>query len=367
MRTPLTFLASSDPKLRLMLGYWAGTCLFYLGGMVILWIAVERIGLTRQAAEWLTSVGAGGMALSYLILRMSKRLGIAPWKLAIGQALYALACNIILYSVMGPIRGAALMVLLVVIVFCTFSLSPRQTVALFGVTVVALGATMLWMVRQNPVAYPPAVEALHFAIAFLSLTSVTALTAVMSGLRNRLKHQKHELQAALATIRQLATMDELTSLANRRHMNDVLKAEEKRVNVTNGAVCIALLDIDLFKSVNDRFGHAGGDQVLRAFADTARAELRAADVLARWGGEEFLLLLPDTALADARMVLQRMADRFRESSIPGIDERVRITFSAGVVERQPGEPFAETISRADHAMYRAKSTGRDRIIANEAA
>jgi diguanylate cyclase (GGDEF)-like protein len=101
--------------------------------------------------------------------------------------------------------------------------------------------------------------------------------------------------------------------------------------------------------------------VLRSFADAARQELRAADVLARWGGEEFLLLLPDTALAEAKLVLQRMADRFRESSIPGIDEHVRITFSAGVVERRASEPFAEAISRADRAMYRSKSCGRDRI------
>ena len=203
---------------------------------------------------------------------------------------------------------------------------------------------------------------LHFSIAFISLTAVTALTSVMARLRERLSRQKQELQAALGTIRQLATVDELTALANRRHMNEVLTAEEKRVNATNGAVCIALLDIDLFKSFNDRFGHAFGDQVLRSFADAARQELRAADVLARWGGEEFLLLLPDTALPEAQLVLQRMADRFRESGVPGMAERLRITFSAGVVERRSGEPFAEAISRADHAMYRAKSDGRDRIV-----
>ena len=121
------------------------------------------------------------MAGSYIMLRLSTRLGIAPWKLAIGQALYALVCNVALYAVTGPIRGAALMVLLVVIVFCTFSLSLRQTLTLFGVTVVALGSTMLWLVHQDPVAYPPVIEMLHFGIAFISLTAVTALTAVALG------------------------------------------------------------------------------------------------------------------------------------------------------------------------------------------
>ncbi|HEY1043286.1 MAG TPA: diguanylate cyclase [Telluria sp.] len=362
----MSLLAGSDPRTRRMLGYWGGTSLFYLCSIALMWAGVAHAGLPRESGRLLTVVGCAGMALSYCMLRLSVRLGIAPWKLAIGQALYALACNVALYAVTGPIRGAALMVLLVVIVFCTFSLSPRQTLALFGVTVVSLGCTMLWLVDNDPLAYPPVIEMLHFGIAFISLTAVTALTAVMTGLRKRLSRQRQELQDALRTIRTLATVDELTALANRRHMNEVLSAEEKRVNATNGAVCIALLDIDLFKSVNDRFGHACGDQVLRSFADAARQELRAADVLARWGGEEFLLLLPDTALAEARTVLQRMADRFREAGIAGIDERVRITFSAGVVERRPGEPFAETISRADRAMYRAKSCGRNRIFSAEA-
>ena len=100
----------------------------------------------------------------------------------------------------------------------------------------------------------------------------------------------------METIRTLATMDELTSLANRRHMNEVLGAEERRKGMPSRRVCIALLDIDFFKNINDRYGHAGGDAVLRTFAAAARAELRANDVLARWGGEEFLLLLPDTGL-----------------------------------------------------------------------
>lgn len=360
-------LAGTNPKLRMMLGYWAGTSLFYVCSIALLWYGVETAGLPREAARALTIVGVAGMLGSYIMLRLSGRLGIAPWKLAITQALYALVCNVALYAVTGPVRGAALMVLLVVIVFCTFSLSPRQTLALFGVTVISLGATIWWMTGHDPVGYPPHIEFLHFSIAFISLTAVTALTAVMAGLRKRLSRQKQELQEALSTIRKLATIDELTALANRRHMNEVLSAEEKRVNATNGAVCIALLDIDWFKSVNDRFGHACGDLVLRQFADAARQELRAADVLARWGGEEFLLLLPDTALPEAHTVLQRMADRFREVTIPGIDERLRITFSAGVAERRGGEPFAETISRADHAMYGAKSCGRDRIHTNEAA
>jgi diguanylate cyclase (GGDEF)-like protein len=125
--------------------------------------------------------------------------------------------------------------------------------------------------------------------------------------------------------------------------------------------CIALLDIDFFKQVNDRYGHATGDEVLRVFSATARASQRANDVLARWGGEEFLLLLPDAAPQDARAVLQRMAERVDAMAVTGLHGR-RITFSAGLATRRAGEPFADTISRADRALYQAKEAGRDRIV-----
>jgi diguanylate cyclase (GGDEF)-like protein len=182
----------------------------------------------------------------------------------------------------------------------------------------------------------------------------------MSKLRTRTKRQKRELSDALETIRILATVDELTSLINRRHMNEVLAAEERR-HPSGAGTCIALIDIDFFKRINDTYGHAAGDDVLRLFSATARAALRANDVLARWGGEEFLLLLPDATPEDARAGLQRMAERVRAMAVPGLDGQ-RISFSAGLVQCQAGEPFADAITRADKALYRAKEAGRDRVV-----
>ena len=109
-----------------------------------------------------------------------------------------------------------------------------------------------------------------------------------------------------------------------------------------------MLDIDFFKQVNDRHGHATGDAVLRCFSAAARASLRANDVLARWGGEEFLLLLPDAAPEDARAVLERMAERVHAMAVPGL-EGDRISFSAGLAARRAGEASADVISRADKA------------------
>jgi diguanylate cyclase (GGDEF)-like protein len=351
----------SDPRLGRMLGYWAATCLLYLIGGILLFLSVRAGAADRSSATLLVAIGTSGVALFALLVRASTALGIAPSTLAIWQALFAMACNIGAYVITGPLRGVYLIFLLVVMVFCAFSLRLRHTMLLCAYALGMLGATMLWLVASYPATYPAYVEGVHFASAACALVSVTLLTGEMSKLRLRLKRQKEDLVAAMATIRTLATVDELTSLANRRHMNELLVAQERRHEPAGEPTCIALIDLDFFKSVNDRYGHAAGDAVLRAFSDAARSELRAQDVLARWGGEEFLLLLAGTPLAQAGVVLERMAARVAAApaAVPGHD--LQITFSAGLAQRQDGEPFADTITRADKALYHAKSNGRNRI------
>ncbi|MDB5949949.1 MAG: diguanylate cyclase [Massilia sp.] len=190
------------------------------------------------------------------------------------------------------------------------------------------------------------------------------LTGEMSKLRAWPKRQREELLAAVATIRTLATIDELTSLVNRRHMNEVLGAEERREHWRGQPVCIALLDIDFFKSVNDRYGHAGGDAVLRNFAGAARADLRAGDVLARWGGEEFLLMLPDTAgRSDAGARPDGRADQRHAHRRTRWRQRHHVFGRAGRTRQ------SRAVRRNDRArrpcavcLYVAKSSARNRVV-----
>ena len=363
LRSKLARLVFGDDlQVRRLLRYWCATGVLYLVCMVTMWVQIHNGTADREAGTFLYWFGGSAVLGFFALIRASKALRILPWQLAVMQAVVALGCNVAAYSLSGPIRGASLMLLLVVIVFCTFSLRARETLALGALAIAALGGTMAWMVIHEPQRFPLDIEAVHFGLATASILAVALLTGEMSKLRVRLKQQKEELLAAVSTIRTLATIDELTSLANRRHMNEVLGAEERREPAPGEKVCIALLDIDFFKSVNDRYGHAGGDAVLRAFAAAVRGELRGGDMLARWGGEEFLLMLPATGLAEATRVLQRMAARVGAMGIPELDLELTITFSAGLVERGSLEPFAETISRADRAMYVAKSSGRNQVI-----
>jgi diguanylate cyclase (GGDEF)-like protein len=352
----------TEPRMRRMLGYWAATCLLYTLGMLFMLSLIDGGVVDSSAGTELIQVGMTSIFGCYLLIRFSDVLGLKPAQLAVLQSLLATTCNVAAYALLGPVRGASLMILLVVVVFCTFSLRTRATLLLCGVAIAELAVTMSAMVSHHPALYPARIEAVHFGLAAISMVAVSLLTGEMNKLRGRLKRQKEELLTAVETIRTLATMDELTSLANRRHMNEVLGAEERRKGMPSRRVCIALLDIDFFKNINDRYGHAGGDAVLRTFANAARAELRANDVLARWGGEEFLLLLPDTDLGEATRVLARMTERVGAMRISELDRALTITFSAGVVERCGDEAFADTISRADRAMYIAKSSGRNRVV-----
>ncbi|MFC0252619.1 GGDEF domain-containing protein [Massilia consociata] len=364
LRRLAVLLYSADPGLGRMLQYWAATCVLYVVCIVQMLVQVEQGISDGQAATAVIAFAAVGALSFYLMIRFGARIGLKPDQLAVSQAVFSLVCGGWAYAISGPLRAAVLLMTVVIIVFCMFAARPRQTLMLSVGTIAGMGATMWWLQAHDPAGFPPMTELLTFGYLAGALLATAVLSGEMHKLRSRLKRQRRELTEALETIRVLATVDELTSLVNRRRMHEVLEEQERR-QPSGGqhgkGCCVALLDIDFFKQVNDRYGHATGDAVLRCFSQAARASLRAEDVLARWGGEEFLLLLPDASPEDARTVLERMAERVHTMPVPGLDDRC-ISFSAGLATRHAGEPFAEAIGRADKALYRAKEAGRDRIV-----
>jgi len=216
----------------------------------------------------------------------------------------------------------------------------------------------------SPLRYEPRVEILHFLFAVVVLSGTSSLAIRLGKLRSRLAAQKDELTDALGLNRELATRDALTGLLNRRAMVELLAREHPRIVRGQGPLAVALLDIDWFKRINDSLGHGAGDEVLRRFANVLKIQLRAADALARWGGEEFLLLMPGTRLDDARVVLERLRSEVcAGAGFDGIATELKVTFSAGVVEFAEGESQDAAIDRADRALYQAKQNGRNRVEA----
>ncbi len=172
-----------------------------------------------------------------------------------------------------------------------------------------------------------------------------------------------ELERELEQVSELVQEDQLTGVLNRRGLEDAYQREAARAERTGAPLCVGLLDVDNFKQLNDTHGHQTGDQALQHLVRVTRRTMRPSDVLARYGGEEFMLLLPDTRQDEAVEVLIRLQRNLTKAFFLHNNERVLITFSAGVALRQGDEPQPAIIDRADKALYQAKHSGKNRVCA----
>ncbi len=161
----------------------------------------------------------------------------------------------------------------------------------------------------------------------------------------------------------LVDHDELTGLQNRRGILRLMQSEHARCLRRHAPHCLAILDLDRFKRINDSFGHAAGDEVLRAVADCLRQGLRQADWVGRWGGEEFVVVLPDTTESQALVTMERLCQQVAACRVQFNEQQLRVTLSVGVAafRGNPGETLETVLSCADAALYKAKSTGRNRV------
>lgn len=198
--------------------------------------------------------------------------------------------------------------------------------------------------------------ALALLVLFGELLSLILVAAIVGGLHNR---QRLVSMVAAYRYEQMAMIDVLTGVSSRRRLEDVLERELDRAR-RGHPVSVILLDMDRFKSVNDRHGHEAGDDVLRSVARVLQQVTRLSDVIGRWGGEEFLVVCTDTDLEGATRLAERLAAALRESPVPVVGQA---TASFGVAQAVEGDTLRDFIDRADLALYRAKEAGRDRVVA----
>ena len=170
-----------------------------------------------------------------------------------------------------------------------------------------------------------------------------------------------QLESELEHVSELVHEDDLTGVLNRRGLDEAHRREISRADRSGRPLSISLLDIDNFKRLNDTFGHQAGDDALQHLVRVVKRTMRPSDVLARYGGEEFLLLLPETDIEEAVSVMVRLQRNLTKAFFLHNNERVLITFSAGVALRQPGEAPTATIERADQALYKAKRAGKNQV------
>lgn len=169
------------------------------------------------------------------------------------------------------------------------------------------------------------------------------------------------IKAYFEIMKNMAHYDKLTGCLNRHAAGSLIHREIERFSAQGLPLVLLMADLDHFKKVNDTFGHGAGDEVLKKFADIARQGLRRSDLLCRWGGEEFLILLRGTVLEEALRIAERFRKRIADAVFPPYDQSGLVTVSIGGASFPPSRDFERLVADADVALYRAKREGRNRV------
>ena len=329
--------------------------------LLLAW-AVGRESLlipTGSAFPVLFSIWVGGLALALLMnerLPSRQRYAVLFAGSAWGGA-GAVALAVIIPS---EVRLALLAGPFVVLLYAAAYLARMHMLVLLLGCALAYGLalTVLAMVTEPAWGFE-LISAVYFA---LLLGAVLLLSDTMYQMRDSLLERNRGLREAMERLQDLALRDELTALSNRRSILEVLQRQRAVAQREQGQFTVCYCDLDHFKQINDRYGHVVGDAALREFAKCAQSVVRNVDYVARFGGEEFLLVLPGAGEEIARRVCERLASRTRKLWVPGTDDEFRLTVSVGVASYQPTDSVDDILNRADRALYSAKTQGRDRVV-----
>ena len=361
-------LLGRDPDMRRRIGLAMLGFVLYALNAGLSWWGIQTGYMRPELGQPLIAYLLIGPGLFYLAMRSGWSQRLQDPSMVLAQSLMCVGSVVLGFlAVQLQFRGLVLAILPLVLMFGQFTLRPRQIALICNAAIAALSLATAWrwMDTAETARHSIDLGQLVYIGGILLMTSRVA--QIVSRMRYRLQVSRQELAEALAKVNELASRDALTGLTNRRRMQDLLSSEVQRPQATPQAtrqtLSVALIDIDHFKRVNDTHGHAAGDEVLRRFAELAREALRDGDILARWGGEEFLLLCPHSTSEQAEVALSRLRRALQQASplLPEIPS-LEVTFSAGVALHRDAETIEATLERADQALYQAKAAGRNRTV-----
>ena len=353
---------STDPRRRLLVSMsLLALLLMSSSAGVMLLVATHSSTVNTVAVQWWAAISVGGLAVMTAFIRSGETSRLNDPSLTVPQMVWTVTSGAVAYVLAGDARGIVPSVLAMILFFGTFGLSVAEVVGIGVYALLAFGCAVAATTRVNasPFGY---LDTAYALMVLIVLGGSIALNLRIQRIRARLREQRQALAHALAVNRELATRDDLTGLPNRRAMQDLMDLEHRRSLRSGRPMLLAQLDIDHFKRINDGHGHATGDRALQAFAGVVRANVRDTDVLARWGGEEFVLMLSETQPEDARDLVERVRQAVAAMEIPHATGHLQMTVSAGLALHLPGDTLEATLERADQALYTAKSLGRNRVV-----
>lgn len=263
-----------------------------------------------------------------------------------------------------PTAGVAFIaVLFLIFAFGTLRMTSAQAMLTWALA--TCGLAIVFLGSDLPIGLPVATRLQRTAsmLCFVLVIGQCAFLGLFGATLRKILYQRSiELKAAYRRIEELAELDELTGSYNRRCIMRLLDTEIEKSRQASAPCAIALIDLDWFKRINDAYGHPVGDEVLRTFAITIFANIRPADSFGRYGGEEFLLLLPGTDGEAASRMLDRLRGIIADLDWSAFSPGMRVTISAGVVTLRDNDTADTFLVRADSALYSAKALGRNRIV-----
>ena len=360
-------ILSTDPRRRTLVGMaLLALTLMAASAAVMLLVAQSSTAVDQTALQWWAALSVGGLVVMTAFIRSGETARLRDPSLTIPQMVWTITSGAVAYVLAGDARGLVLSVLAMILFFGTFGLTVAEVIGIGVYALLAFASAIGVSSRFNANA-SGYLDIAYALMVLILLSGCIALNLRIQRIRAKLQQQREALAQALEVNRELATRDELTGLINRRAMLDLMALEHRRSLRSGRPLLLAQLDIDHFKPINDQHGHATGDRALQAFAGTVRASVRDTDVLARWGGEEFVLMLTDTSADQARGLLERIRQAVQALEIAHSAGSLQLTVSIGLAQHLPGDTVEHTLERADQALYRAKALGRNRVVVAPAA
>jgi diguanylate cyclase (GGDEF)-like protein len=343
--------------------HWLLSALSYLVSLISLCIAV-RSDLTSARDAWLfTAYCAIGMSGFYVAIRSGWSARFSDPTLTFPMALFTSSAIMLSYSLSEITRGASLQLLFVLVIFDLQRLNQRQTIALTSGATLMLAGILGYMAFKHDEGFDLSNEIFSIGMGALMLPMLSMVAREVRRLRRIQAQQRADLETTLTQLNELSIRDTLTGAFNRRQMLSMLDEEAKRRPRTDVGFCVAILDLDLFKHINDTYGHPTGDAVLRNVTTLMLQQLRSTDALGRWGGEEFVLLLRDSDCHAAMHLIDRLRQLINNHEWQIVAAGLNVSFSAGVCEHHTDADLNHTLERADRALYVAKAEGRNKVVA----
>jgi diguanylate cyclase len=311
--------------------------LFFVGGLSIIgiFVVMSEAGIGDRSADHYLTVFqiSAHMALQFVFLVSVPTIGIS-----------------------------FIAVLFLIFAFGTLRMTSAQAMITWALATAGLAAVFLG--SDLPIGIPVATRLQRTAtmLCFVLVIGQCAFLGLFGATLRKILYQRSiELKAAYERIEELAELDELTGAHNRRCIMRVLDAEMEKSRRASKTCAIALIDLDWFKRINDAHGHPIGDEVLRTFAITIFANIRPTDSFGRYGGEEFLLVMPDTTTDVAQRMLERLRGIVADLDWSAFSPGLHVTISAGVTTLRDIDTADTFLARVDSALYSAKAQGRNRI------